>query len=96
MEPKREAVKEDVPKPAQKTMGREDFTRGQAIGHGSYGTVFKVEFHNRKIESRINKAVSADSTKPVFYALKEMMIQMPQFQKQVWCKSVLRQVLCLK
>ena len=40
-------------------MGREDFTRGQAIGHGSYGTVFKVEFHNRKIESRINKAVSA-------------------------------------
>ena len=56
-------------------MGREDFTRGQAIGHGSYGTVFKVEFHNRKIESRINKAVSADSTKPVFYALKEMMIQ---------------------
>ena len=50
---------------------RADFTAGNAIGTGAYGTVYRVQFKEYEIEKRCD---SSTKNKRI-YALKEMLIQ---------------------
>ncbi len=36
-----------------KALARSDFTQGSRIGDGAYGTVFKVQFQEHAVESRV-------------------------------------------
>lgn len=54
-----------------KNFNRNNFTTGQKIGDGAYGTVFKVQFKDEAMEMRVNPGIGSQKK---MYALKEMLI----------------------